>query len=116
MAPSTRSGKTPADTTTTTTSITKVQKPSSRNSSITRKSKGKGKTDVDEFHSAAKASTEATAEPGTGAVFFWREYGHEYGFLSQWYESEWEHEGTSYISAEMWMMVGKARLFGDEVS
>ncbi|OCK86247.1 DUF1768-domain-containing protein, partial [Lepidopterella palustris CBS 459.81] len=47
-------------------------------------------------------------------VYFWREYGHDYGFLSQWYESAWEHEGTTYISAEMWMMVSKARLFGDE--
>jgi predicted NAD-dependent protein-ADP-ribosyltransferase YbiA (DUF1768 family) len=65
---------------------------------------------------AKAAAVETSAEPATGAVFFWREYGHEYGFLSQWYESDWEHDGTSYISAEMWMMVSKARLFGDEVS
>jgi len=35
--------------------------------------------------------------------------------MSQWYDSEWEHEGSTYRSAEEWMMVQKARLFGDEV-
>ncbi|KAF2814462.1 DUF1768-domain-containing protein [Mytilinidion resinicola] len=75
-----------------------------------RKSKGKGKA-------TATSSTTSSASPdaeSTGAIFFWHEYGHAYGFLSQWYESEWEHEGASYSSAEMWMMVSKARLFGDE--
>lgn len=48
-------------------------------------------------------------------VYFWREYDHPYGFLSQWYDCAFEHEGISYRSAEMWMMVQKAKLFGDEV-
>jgi predicted NAD-dependent protein-ADP-ribosyltransferase YbiA (DUF1768 family) len=26
-----------------------------------------------------------------------------------------EHDGVTYQSAEMWMMIQKARLFGDEV-
>lgn len=52
---------------------------------------------------------------GTGPVFFWRETEEPYGFLSQWYECAFEHEATTYASAEMWMMVQKARLFGDEV-
>lgn len=50
-----------------------------------------------------------------GPVFFWREFEEPYGFMSQWYESAFEHEGTTYPSAEMWMMVQKAKLFGDEV-
>ncbi|KAJ9621274.1 hypothetical protein H2203_007326 [Taxawa tesnikishii (nom. ined.)] len=49
---------------------------------------------------------------GTGPVFFWRETEEPYGFLSQWYECAFEHEATTYASAEMWMMVQKARLFG----
>ncbi|KAF2191152.1 DUF1768-domain-containing protein [Zopfia rhizophila CBS 207.26] len=46
-------------------------------------------------------------------VYFWRPF-EENGYLGQWYESEWEHEGCKYVTAEMWMMVQKAKLFGDE--
>ena len=51
-----------------------------------------------------------------GPVFFWREFEEPYGFMSQWYESAFEVNGVTYLTAEMWMMVQKAKLFGDEVS
>ncbi|KAF2458069.1 hypothetical protein BDY21DRAFT_343545 [Lineolata rhizophorae] len=47
-------------------------------------------------------------------VYFWREYEEPYGFLSQWFECPFEHEGVTYKTAEMWMMVQKAKLFGDD--
>lgn len=50
-----------------------------------------------------------------GPVYFWREYEEPYGFLSQWYDSPFEVDGVTYASTEMWMMIQKARLFGDEV-
>jgi predicted NAD-dependent protein-ADP-ribosyltransferase YbiA (DUF1768 family) len=52
-----------------------------------------------------------TTEP----LFFWREFEEPYGFLSQWYDSPFEVEGVTYASTEMWMMIQKAKLFGDEV-
>jgi predicted NAD-dependent protein-ADP-ribosyltransferase YbiA (DUF1768 family) len=76
-----------------------------------------------------------SADPELGAVYFWREFEEPYGmaplttissirptqltcilgFLSQWYESAFEVDGVTYLTAEMWMMIQKARLFGDEV-
>lgn len=50
-----------------------------------------------------------------GPIFFWREFEEPYGFMSQWYDSPFEVDGVTYASTEMWMMVQKARLFGDEV-
>ncbi|EKG20211.1 hypothetical protein MPH_02444 [Macrophomina phaseolina MS6] len=47
-------------------------------------------------------------------IYFWREYDMPYGFLSQWYDCAFVHEGVTYRSAEMWMMVQKAKLFGDQ--
>lgn len=61
------------------------------------------------------ASDEISGDASLGAIFFWREYEVPFGFLSQWYESPFEVEGVTYQSAEMWMMVQKARFFGDEV-
>ncbi|KAL5427324.1 hypothetical protein PMIN04_001339 [Paraphaeosphaeria minitans] len=48
-----------------------------------------------------------------GPVYFWKPQD-GYGYLGQWFWSPWPHEGDTYKTAEMWMMVGKARLFGDE--
>lgn len=62
--------------------------------------------------SMASSSSSARKE---GPIFFWREYDEPYGFLSQWYDCAFEHDGSTYRTAEEWMMVGKARLFGDEV-
>jgi hypothetical protein len=50
----------------------------------------------------------------SGAVYFWHPEDNN-GFMSQWYDSPWTHEGTTYSTAEMWMMVQKAKLFKDEV-
>ncbi|KAF1987217.1 DUF1768-domain-containing protein [Aulographum hederae CBS 113979] len=48
------------------------------------------------------------------SVYFWREFNHPYDFLSQWYPCSFEHKGVTYRTAEEWMMVSKAKLFGDE--
>jgi predicted NAD-dependent protein-ADP-ribosyltransferase YbiA (DUF1768 family) len=50
----------------------------------------------------------------TGPVFFWHAED-ENGHFGQWYKAPWEHEGVKYETAEMWMMVQKAKLFKDEV-
>lgn len=59
--------------------------------------------------------SEIRSDLSFGPVFFWREFEEPYGFLSQWYESPFEVDGVTYLTAEMWMMVQKAKLFGDEV-
>jgi predicted NAD-dependent protein-ADP-ribosyltransferase YbiA (DUF1768 family) len=51
----------------------------------------------------------------TTPIFFWRETHPELGWLSQWYPVQFEHEGITYVTAEMWMMIQKAKLFNDEV-
>ena len=62
------------------------------------------------------ASSTISGDASLGPIYFWREFEQPYGFLSQWYEeSPFEVEGVTYQSAEMWMMIQKARLFGDEV-
>lgn len=63
------------------------------------------------FHNNMASNGEALSGP----IFFWREFEHPYGFLSQWYESPFEVDGVTYQTAEMWMMIQKALLFGDEV-
>ncbi|KAF2111634.1 hypothetical protein BDV96DRAFT_498915 [Lophiotrema nucula] len=59
----------------------------------------------------AEASTPAKKEEQP--VYFWRPYDFN-GYLGQWYDSEFTVDGTTYPTAEMWMMVQKAKLFGDE--
>lgn len=53
-------------------------------------------------------------------VFFWGHQKPEVGVsktcFSQWYESRFEVDGISYLTAEHYMMAEKARLFGDKVS
>lgn len=48
-------------------------------------------------------------------VYFWRPDEQPYGIFSQWYDSPFEVDGVMYQSTEMWMMIQKAKLFGDEV-
>jgi hypothetical protein len=48
-------------------------------------------------------------------IFFWQETHLHWGWLSQWYAIEFEHDGITYVTTEMWMMVQKAKLFKDEV-
>lgn len=52
-------------------------------------------------------------------VFFWGHTGRGYGpigaeCLSQWYPAPFTDQGRIYPTAEHWMMVGKAELFGDD--
>ena len=47
-------------------------------------------------------------------VCFWHETEVPYGFLSQWYACEFTSEGVKYCSTEHWMMLQKAKLFGDD--
>lgn len=48
-------------------------------------------------------------------VYFWRPNDGN-GYLGQWFWSEFVVDGEKYATAEMWMMVQKARLFQDEVN
>ncbi|KAG0649861.1 Riboflavin biosynthesis intermediates N-glycosidase [Hyphodiscus hymeniophilus] len=56
-----------------------------------------------------------STDPKNGPIFFWREHGHEYGFLSQWYLSPFHAEDKSIVfqTAEQYMMYQKAVLFSD---
>ena len=60
-------------------------------------------------------ASEISSDKALGPVFFWRETEVPFGFLSQWDESPFEVDGVTYQSAEMWMMIQKGKLFGDEV-
>ena len=60
------------------------------------------------------ASSTNKDDKSLGPVYFWQETESPYGPLSQWWESPFEVDGVTYQSAEMWMMVQKAKLFGDE--
>ncbi|KAI4930808.1 uncharacterized protein J4E92_004641 [Alternaria infectoria] len=62
-------------------------------------------------HPSASSST--TLTPAAKPVFFWKPRdGH--GYLCQWYWSKFTINDETYATAEMWMMVHKARCFGDE--
>lgn len=52
--------------------------------------------------------------PSTRPVYFWRPHEEGTGYLGQWYFSPFTTNGDTYATCEMWMMVQKARLFGDE--
>jgi ribA/ribD-fused uncharacterized protein len=58
----------------------------------------------------ASSSSEAPAE---GTVYFWNPDGNN-GYMSQWEPSPFTHEGITYATAEMWMMIQKAKLFKDD--
>ncbi|KAK6429442.1 hypothetical protein LTR95_014414 [Oleoguttula sp. CCFEE 5521] len=62
------------------------------------------------------ATSTITDDPSLGPVYFWREFEEPYGFMSQWYECPFEVDGVLYAHTEMWMMIQKAKLFGDEES
>ena len=64
----------------------------------------------------AKVAQEGDDHQTAGPLYFWKPQ-QPNGFLGQWYPSEWKHDnGEHYLTAEMWMMVQKARLFGDEAA
>jgi ribA/ribD-fused uncharacterized protein len=56
----------------------------------------------------------STSSPPSRPVFFWRPHEEGTGYLGQWYPSVFTVSGDTYATCEMWMMVQKARLFGDE--
>jgi len=60
------------------------------------------------------AETFISRDASLGPLWFWREFEEPYGFLSQWYECSFDVDGVTYLTAEMWMMIQKAKLFGDE--
>lgn len=71
--------------------------------------------EVGDANAGADAGEKQYPEAKDGPVYFWRpDQGN--GYLGQWFWSKWEVDGDTYATAEMWMMVCKARLFGDEVS
>ena len=53
-------------------------------------------------------------DPDTGErfVYFWRED----SLFSQWHRLPFTHRGERFVTAEQWMMAGKARVFGDEAT
>ena len=61
-------------------------------------------------------SSSIEGDMSLGPVYFWREFEEPYGFMSQWYECPFEVDGVTYLTSKMWMMIMKAKLFGDEVS
>jgi hypothetical protein len=61
-----------------------------------------------------KMASTAISSTQSDTVYFWRPQDHN-GFMSQWYPSPFLHEGIKYATAEMWMMIQKAKLFKDEV-
>ncbi|KAK0363510.1 hypothetical protein LTR94_014955 [Friedmanniomyces endolithicus] len=64
----------------------------------------------------SSSTTTSSDTSSQGLLWFWREFEEPLGYLSQWYESAFEVDGVTYLTAEMWMMIQKAKLFGDEVS
>lgn len=58
--------------------------------------------------------TPSTTSPDSNPVYFWRPHEEGTGYLGQWYPSPFSISGDTYATCEMWMMVQKARLFGDE--
>ncbi|KAK0104695.1 hypothetical protein ONS95_004968 [Cadophora gregata] len=55
------------------------------------------------------------ASKADSPIYFWREYGSQHSYLSQWYPSPFTVSGTSitYTTAEQYMMHQKAILFSD---
>ncbi|CAO2648009.1 Nn.00g089310.m01.CDS01 [Neocucurbitaria sp. VM-36] len=60
------------------------------------------------------STTTSEQQQSNQPVYFWRP-NQGNGYLGQWFWSAFTVNGETYATAEMWMMVQKARLFGDEV-
>lgn len=63
---------------------------------------------------APHPSTHTAPSSALKPIYFWRPHEARTGYLGQWYASPFTVAGDNYATAEMWMMVSKARLFGDE--
>lgn len=57
---------------------------------------------------------ESSKAKDAGPVYFWK-MTQDHGYMCQWFTSPWTWEDEVYTTAEMWMMVQKARMFNDEV-
>lgn len=65
-------------------------------------------------HASSSKATPTSSTPATRPYYFWKPH-QSGGFLGQWYTSPFtDSTGSTYATAEMYMMVQKARLFGDE--
>ncbi|KAL2067132.1 hypothetical protein VTL71DRAFT_1556 [Oculimacula yallundae] len=63
----------------------------------------------------SKGTSAALTDDGESSIYFWREYGSPFSYLSQWYPSPFTVSGTdiTYTTAEQYMMHQKAILFND---
>ena len=57
----------------------------------------------------------SVADDSAEYIDFYSHHG-QHGFLSQFFEAPFEHEGASYGTAEKYMMAAKARLMGDSTA
>jgi predicted NAD-dependent protein-ADP-ribosyltransferase YbiA (DUF1768 family) len=64
-------------------------------------------------HASSSTSTSTSATHVPKPIFFWKPRDGQ-GYLSQWYWSKFNIDNESYVTAEMYMMVQKARCFNDE--
>jgi ribA/ribD-fused uncharacterized protein len=64
-------------------------------------------------HPSISTSSSPSTAASTKPVFFWRPRDGN-GYLCQWYWSKFTLNNETYVTTEMWMMVQKARCFGDE--
>jgi hypothetical protein len=62
---------------------------------------------------SSTAAVDPKADTNTSPVYFWKPTQGN-GYLGQWFWTPFVVDGEEYKTAEMWMMVQKARLFGDE--
>lgn len=60
-------------------------------------------------------ATSSVKAEDSSPIYFWREYGDEHGYLSQWYNSPFHTDDSTvvYQTAEQYMMHQKALLFSD---
>jgi ribA/ribD-fused uncharacterized protein len=71
------------------------------------------------YHDRTAVEDAFHAKASLNFLFFWGHQPSKDGkitssCLSQWWPSQFEVEGTVYLTAEHWMMSQKARLFGDD--
>jgi ribA/ribD-fused uncharacterized protein len=59
------------------------------------------------------SKTSKPSSTSTKPIYFWKPT-QPGGYLGQWFWSPFTVDGDTYVTAEMWMMVQKARLFNDE--
>ncbi|KAF2730798.1 DUF1768-domain-containing protein [Polyplosphaeria fusca] len=107
--------KLPSSTKFTTTKLTMPPKPNPEKRMSAHKSKKlplSTKSSTAELNMPVQ-TTSTTTPTGQEPIYFWKPT-QEHGYLGQWHHSPFTINGSTYATAEMWMMVQKAVLFGDE--